>query len=155
MSSYIFERGFDNGMNERQKVRLAPIRVIPNREIAKSFLPTIEITGNGNLLCYEGFFGRWFRSSEVCVREAIAKFVDLYEQGNYLNYNDLYSLFNIAVTHVGNEYGYSASEDYKCDLEFDITRIPADENFEGMNEEVLVIEPAGNYCYPFDCYMEV
>lgn len=134
---------------------MVPIPAKPVAEIEKSFRPTIEITGNGNLLCYEGFFGRWFRSSENCVREAVDKFMQLYAEGNYINYNDLYTLLNIAVTHAGNEYGYSPSEDYRCDMEFDIVRIPEDENFEGMKEEVLVLEPAGRYSYPIDYYMEV
>ena len=139
----------------RPRARMVPIPAKPVAEIEKSFRPTIEITGNGNLLCYEGFFGRWFRSSETCVREAVDKFMQLYAEGNYINYNDLYSLLNIAITHAGNEYGYSQSEDYHCDMEFDIVRIPEDENFEGMKEEVLVLEPAGRYSYPIDCYMEV
>lgn len=139
----------------KPRARMIPIPAKQVAEIEKSFRPTIEITGNGNLLCYEGFFGRWFRSSENCVREAMDKFMQLYAEGNYINYNDLYSLLNIAVTHAGNEYGYSPSEDYRCDMEFDIVRIPEDENFEGMHEEVLVLEPAGRYSYPIDCYMEV
>ena len=139
----------------RPRAKMVPIPAKPVAEIEKSFRPTIEITGNGNLLCYEGFFGRWFRSSEDCVREAVDKFMQLYAEGNYINYNDLYSLLNIAVTHAGNEYGYSPSEDYRCNMEFDIVRVPEDENFEGMKEEVLVLEPAGRYSYPFDCYMEV
>lgn len=139
----------------KPRARMIPIPAKPVAKIEKSFRPTIEITGNGNLLCYEGFFGRWFRSSENCVREAVDKFMQLYAEGNYINYNDLYSLLNIAVTHAGNEYGYSPSEDYRCDMEFDIVRIPEDENFEGMKEEVLVLEPAGRYSYPIDCYMEV
>lgn len=139
----------------KPKARMVPIPARPSADILKCLKPTVEITGNGDLLCYEGFFGRWFRSSEACVREAVDKFRQYYDDGNYINYNDLYSLLNIATTHAGNEYGYSQNEDYRSDMEFDIIRIPADENFEGMHEEVLVLEPAGRYSYPIDCYMEV
>ena len=137
------------------RARMVPIPAKPVAKIEKCFRPTIEITGNGNLLCYEAFFGRFFRSSENCIREAVDKFMQLYAEGCPINYNDLYSLFNIATTHAGAEYGYSPNEDYRVDLQFDIVRVPADENFEGMEEEVLTIEPAGSWCYPYECYMEV
>lgn len=144
------------------KVKLVPVRAVPppKEELENGYRQTIELTGNGNLLCYEGFFGRWFRSSEVCVREAVAKYIDLYNgdefrEGEYVNFNDLYALLGIASTHIGAEYGYATNPDYKVTMEFDIVRIPEDENFEGMNEEVLVIEPAGNWSYPMECYMEV
>ena len=137
--------------------RMVPIPTLPFESIERLLKPSIEITGNGNLLCYEGFSGRWFRSAEACVREAVDKFTQLYSEGNYICWNDLYSLLGIAVTHFGNKYGYSGNKDYRnCEkLEFDITRIPKDENFEGIGEEVLVLEPADDWCYPFDFYMEV
>ena len=141
----------------KPKARMVPIPLKPIPDIDNCLRPTVEITGDGNLLCYEGFSGRWFRSSESQVQQAADEFSKLYAEGNYICWNDLYALLHIAVTHFGNRYGYAGNDDYRnCEtLDFDITRIPADENFEGMGEEVLVIEPATEYCYPYDFYMEV
>lgn len=136
-------------------LELVPIPLLSQEEVEKRMRPTIELTGNGDELCFEGYFGRWFRSSEKAVRKAVADYRDDYEHGHCLSYNDLYHKLNIAETHVGDEFGYSPSEDYKSEMEFDIVRVPADEHFEGMDEEVIVIEPASQYSYPMLSYMEV
>lgn len=138
--------------------RLTPIKLRPLEEVERYLKPTIEETGHGNLLCYDGFSGRFFRASEDWVREALDKFNNEYvECKNYICWNDLYELLGISVTHFGNRYGYAANMDYRnCDmLDFDITLVGREENFEGMDEDVLIFEPAHEWAYPYDFYMEV
>lgn len=135
-------------------VNIVPIPLLSPVEIEKSLKPAIEMTGYGDLLCYDGLFGRWFRCSEEHVRKAVDEYVNEYMQGFYLSYNELYEKFPIAKTLIGNEFGYAPDEDYKVDMQFDITLVPEDENFEGRGEQVLVIEPSYG-SYPIDCYMEV
>lgn len=118
--------------------------------------PSVEETGYGDTLCYEGFSGRWFRSSEVAVASAIDRFKDRWNKGEYLAYNDFYSELGIGLTHFGNEFGYANNPDY-YDGELDIEA----ETVEGwspyddgriINEEVIVIDI---YTYPMQCWMEV
>ena len=139
-------------------IRLVPIKLNPRHDIERVLTPSIEETGNGTLLCFDGFSGRFFRSSEDAVRKALDKFNDDYvECVNYICWNDLYALLGIAATHFGYHYGYAPNNDYRnCDmLDFDITLVGKDEHFEGMDEDVLVFEPAADWCYPYDFYMEV
>ena len=141
--------------------KLVPIRAGPpvNEE---QYSQTVELTGKGNLLVYDGFGGRLFRSSYKAVKEAVEFFIEDYEKGNWLNWNDLYALFGIEQTHFGAIFGYSPSEDYKCDLMFDITLVKAEEIKDSVNaitlekyhEDVLVVEPDPR-CLPMESYMEV
>ena len=138
-------------------VRMVPIKLRPPDEIVKVIRPSVEETGNGTLLCFDGFSGRYFRSSEKHVRNAIKEFCDMYASGDYISWNELYRLLGIAVTHFGAKYGYPGNNDYRnCgELKFNITLVPACEHFEKMGEDVLVFEPLDEYYYPCDFYMEV
>ena len=82
------------------------------------YRPSIEYTGKGNILCYDGYGGRWFRSSVEAVQEAVDHFIEEYEKGYVLSYNDLYLLLGMAESDFGEQYGYSPSEDWKVDLAF-------------------------------------
>ncbi len=73
---------------------------------------TAELTGKGDLLCYEGLTGRFFRSSEEAVKEAIKKINDEFKNGNYIYMNMLYDELGISVTRFGNELGWVPDEDY-------------------------------------------
>lgn len=65
-----------------------------------------ELTGNGDLLCYEGYSGRWFRSSEEAVKEAEEEYNRRFKEGEYLSFNDLYELLGIEHSHFGWQFGY-------------------------------------------------
>lgn len=130
---------------------------------------SVEETGRGNLLCYEAYGGRFFRSDEGAVREAVDKFVEDYVKSCQMqdedpahmmyevyNFNDLYSLLGIMPTHFGDRWGYTNSEDYRVDLGFDINLVEnLDEPFfDVIKEPILVIEPLSD-SYPMEYYREV
>ena len=119
--------------------------------------PSIEYTGFGTQLCYEAYGGRWFRSSERKVRDAVDLFCMDLAQGNYINFNDLYAGLGIEQTHFGAQWGYSPDADsgwgYST-IYFDVTMMTEGELVEKMEEPILVIEPRYD-CYPIECYLEV
>lgn len=84
----------------------------------KNACETIEETGNGDLLCFEAYTGRIFRSSEDAVIKAEDKLIEQYldeEDGGefgYASYNDLYYYLRIRQTQFGHEYGWANNEDY-------------------------------------------
>lgn len=126
--------------------------------------PSIEYSGSGDDLFYEAWGGRWFRASLKAVEEGIQFFREMYYEspdapsewdGNYVSYNDLYSLWNISVSDFGGRNGYSPSEDYRVDnLDFTITFFKPGEHelADKMGESVYIIEPNE---VPYESYMEV
>ena len=84
----------------------------------KNACETIEETGNGNLLCFEAYTGRIFRSSEEAVLDAqnqlIEQYLDEEDHGEfgYASYNDLYYYLGIRQTQFGHEYGWVNNEDW-------------------------------------------
>lgn len=133
-------------------------------------LPSVEETGKGDLLCYEAWGGRLFRSDEGAVREAVDKFVDDYRMGRmrteedpahvYMevyNFNDLYYLLGILPTHFGDAFGYTTVEDYAQDITFRVEFIYPSENeiAEQFGEPILVIEPVDDESYPQYYYKEL
>lgn len=84
----------------------------------KNACETIEDTGNGDLLCFEAYTGRIFRSSEEAVIDAQDKLIEQYldEEDNgefgYASYNDFYYYLGIRQTQFGHEYGWANNEDY-------------------------------------------
>lgn len=74
--------------------------------------PSVEETGRGDMLCYESFSGRWFRSSEENVKQAIEKFKKLFEDGAVPNFCDFYELLGIECTDFGYMWGYPDNKDY-------------------------------------------
>ena len=119
--------------------------------------PSVEYTGHGNDLIYDGYGGRIFRANEKWVRDGCEKFVKRYTDGDgdWVNYNDLYKLWGIEETDFGAKYGYSPSEDWFVDLEFSFTWLePKTELYDKFGEKVLVVEPKQG-CFPMECYWEV
>lgn len=70
---------------------------------------SVEETGHGDVLCFEAFSGRWFRSSVEAVEEACRILNDIYkhdlEEKGYsaLTLNELYSLLDIQTTYFGDK----------------------------------------------------
>ena len=121
--------------------------------------PSVEETGRGDLLCYEGYSGRWFRSSEVAVQKAINELNDAFEAGEYLCLNDFYERLGIETTHFGAQYGWAANSDYydgPIDIEATLCEhhelTNAYGQMESLDECVLLIDV---YTYPMECWMEV
>lgn len=112
--------------------RLIALKAQPN------LMPVIELTRNGNLLCYEQCGGRWFRSSKWNVEDGLAQFQGLYENIDCVNLNDLYDSLDICETTAGRQYGWNSAIHGSGML----LRIELKEDgFSGMHEPVLVILP--------------
>lgn len=109
-----------------------------------------EETGNGDLLCYEGYSGRWFRSSKEAVEEAEEAYNLRFKDGEYLSYNDFYELLGIEASHFGHQFGYPNPIEYynnENGIEFE-NSIFYDEE---IGENVLYIDV---FTYPFECWFE-
>ena len=119
--------------------------------------PSIEYTGSGDQLCYDGWGGRWFRASIEAVKEGIQFLRESYVDGDCPNYNDLYKLWNMCQTELGAQFGWSSSEDYLCDMDFLVTLYQVGEHdyADKMGESVLIIEPDPRTSLPFEGYLEV
>lgn len=109
-----------------------------------------EETGFGDTLCYEGYSGRWFRSSEEAVKEALKNFSDRFQRGEWVHLNDLYNEFGILESHFGWQFGYPATDDYydlKDGIKYDVFKA-YDEN---KGEDVIYIDI---YTYPMENWYE-
>ena len=122
--------------------------------------PSVEYTGHGTDLVYDGFGGRIFRASEDWVRKGCDAFIRRYtcdgeDEGNFVNYSDLYKIWNIEESDFGYRFGYSPSEDYRVNIEFVFTWLgPGTDLYDKFGERVLVVEPKMG-CYPYEEYMEL
>lgn len=100
--------------------------------------PIIELTGLGNQLCYEESAGRWFRSSQECVKKDLILFQEMYKQESYVSEADLHDCLGIRTITKDFDYGWSVwiHDNIKLiETEF----VP--NGFKGMDESVLVIKP--------------
>lgn len=119
--------------------KLVAIRTDKNLAADRS-KPIIELTRHGNLLCYEKAGGRWFRSSQWYVEDALAQIQGLFENNICVSLNDLYELLDIYTTNRGSLYGWNyAIHGGMGNMLFTVTLI--DNNFMTMDEPVLVISP--------------
>ena len=118
--------------------------------------PSVEYTGHGTDLIYDGWGGRIFRASEDWVRRGCDKLIHKYIDGcgEYCSYNDLYLLWGIEDNDFGGSRGWSPSEDWRVDLKFIFTWINAGPLYDKFGERVLVVEPDPS-CFPFESYWEV
>lgn len=118
--------------------------------------PSVEYTGNGNQLIYDGWGGRIFRSSEEKVKEGC----DLLCEQNaddYCNYNDLYANWEIMQSDFGAKFGWTPSdnEDYGRKIEFTFTWCDeGSELYDKFGERVLCVEPIWD-CMPYESYFEL
>lgn len=116
--------------------------------------PSVEQSGHGNQLCYDGIGGRWFRASEDWVQQGCQKLVEIYRDGANVNYSNLYEFWNITTSDFGYRYGWSSSEDERIDLSFDVDHCgPGTSLYEVFYEDVLLVTVAHG-CEPLPGYME-
>ena len=120
----------------------------------------IEETGYGNLLCFDGYSGRWFRSSKEEVEAGIQRLNDRFESGcgEYLSLNDFYREMHIAETQFGWQYGWAANIEY-YDAPIDIETCYVCKWEDWLNSDCMTIrEPVlllDFHTYPMECWMEV
>ena len=119
---------------------------------------TAEETGNGDLLCFEGYSGRWFRSSPEAVKKAIDELEDQIRRYDCASLNDFYRFLGIEETHFGNEHGWidyeydSCVEEYRDGDDWMPIRIETFQDFDWhMGEDVLYMDI---YTYPIESYYE-
>lgn len=113
--------------------------------------PSIEDTGKGDLLCLEGYSGRWFWSSKEAVEEAQRKLNEQFKNDIYCCLNDFYDYLGIAQTHFGHQFGWVNNEDWYDEaygIEF--------ANSMGFDKEkgqtVMYIDLN---TYPMECWQEI
>lgn len=128
-------------------------KVEPDPEHEWDFLelpPAAEETGNGHILCLEGYSGRWFYSEPDVVDDALIKFNHVYEaNGHYASMNDLYECLDIQETHFGYDFGWSGENTGSPDY------ITFETNFvELKGVPVYVIDLAPS-CYPWEGFYEI
>lgn len=138
-----------------------------NIELFKNKTIYAEPTGTGNLLVVDGFFGRMIRASEKFVRDKIDEYCEEYktickrldedpaaQYFEVMSYNDLYYKLHLIPSIVGDQWGYTNSEDYRVNLKFYIHLFTDGPWVERFHEQFLYFVPY-EYCSPDPCYLEV
>ena len=118
--------------------KIIPIKVHP--ENRKPVMPLIEITGAGDLLCYDETTGRWFRSSKNTVNDAVNYINELIKNNpvfDSLNSRQLLDCLGLHPTNITYQYGWRVSDISPWD-ELYSTKYE-EKGFHGMEEPVLVI----------------
>lgn len=125
------------------------------QKIIKTAGPSVEETGYGDQLYFESYSGRWFRSCDRMVDQAIANIQKRFAEGEYLALNDFYEELGIAKTYFGNEHGWPNSMDY-IDGNIVIERTPYRDwetgRHEPIAEEVTVLEL---FTFPMESWMDL
>lgn len=135
------------------------------KKLAKSLIPTkeefkhqtIEETGNGDVLCIEGYSGRLFRSSPEAVIEAQDKLVQQYLDEDYCSMNDYYRYLGIEESQFGYEFGWANNEDwfYKNEpITFSNELVSADAPGNEFGEPIYCMDIECNW-YPMQCWQEI
>lgn len=114
----------------------------------------VEPTGNGDLLCYESYTGRWFFSSEKNVFDGLKDFIDYYKDNDYIAYNDLYGFLNLTPSYLGSELGWCSDEENGWSPnEIEFSTYYSDKIVPGKN--VLMIDLKDERYFPYLDWMEM
>lgn len=128
---------------------------------------TIEETGRGNFLCCDEQFGRIFRDDPDTLREICEEFCRQYNDScekfsedpvhtpaDVTNYNNLYIAISIDESGVGDQFGWTNTEDYRVFLEFHYDYVDSGPMVEKYGEPIFFFGPKKG-CEPYECYREV
>lgn len=113
----ISERAFEDyrekieekfGAKKEQDVRddIARDRVREN-PVGKS---EVIITGGGDVLCYDLYTGRYFKSDMETLRQAVNDLNETILNHQYASLNDFYNKIGLASTKTGDEVGWNADK---------------------------------------------
>lgn len=118
--------------------------------------PNVEETGRGDQLCYESYFGRWFRSAEADVIRQTELFADDFNHCKCMAYNEYYRRLGLSFTDVAERYGYPGKPEYYDEpFQYGITTVEGwtpPGKTEPVNESVLIIDI---YTPPMEGWLEV
>lgn len=142
---------------DKPEVKKVIKQVLPTKEEFKH--QTIEETGNGDLLCIDGYSGRIFRSSQDAVVDAQDKLNEMYIDPDcgYCCLNDYYRFLGIEETQFGWQHGWANTEEeyYPNEpIEFSNELVSADAPGNNFGEPIFCID-LQEYWYPMECWMEV
>lgn len=106
---------------------------------------TIEETGNGNLLCYDHWSGRYFRSSLDAVEQAQRRINDMIEDADpdilELDPNDVFDEYNLERTQLGSMFKLPTEEH---EIHWNNVLIPVEKldpvTMSRYDEDLLIIE---------------
>lgn len=121
--------------------------------------PSVEYTGRGNTIIFDGWGGRIFRSDVEDVKAGCEKLVQLVkgdgpEGGECANYNTLYSYWGIEKTDMGERDGWAPDEEWEHP-DFVYTWLgPGTDLYDKFGEKVFLVEPQID-AFPYSCYWEV
>ena len=77
----------------------------------------VIITGKGTTLCYDGTFGRYFRSDIDSIKKAINKVNRSVVTDMYVSLNDFYDEIGLSPTKIGDDLGWNL-DDGEIDVDF-------------------------------------
>ena len=77
----------------------------------------VIITGKGTTLCYDGTFGRYFRSDIDSIKKAINKVNRNVVTDMYVSLNDFYDEIGLSPTKIGDDLGWNL-DDGEIDVDF-------------------------------------
>lgn len=144
-----------------------PVAQTPQRKVYREKALAAEPTGKGDVLIVDGFFGRMFRSHPDCVDDELDEFVRQYNEMcqkldedpaheffEVLSYNDLYYLHGIVPGYAQGSWGWTNTDDYRVNLEFDRKFVEDNDWAELFGEGFYYYCPK-EFCVPDPCFMEV
>lgn len=71
---------------------------------------TVFITKEGDTLCYDAIFGRYFTSNMEAIKRAENRINKILLSDSYVSLNDFYSELDLEPTKIGNDLGWRADE---------------------------------------------
>lgn len=96
-------------------------------------------TGKGDLLCFDTFSGRYFRSSVEAIREAESKLNKVLISGDFVQLNDLYDELRLPHIKMGTDFGWEAYHNSVAPY-LDIKLSYDTEDFGGEQKVVCVVD---------------
>lgn len=77
----------------------------------------VIITGKGSTLCYDGTFGRYFRSDIDTIKKAVNKINRSLVTDMYVSLNEFYDEIGLSHTNIGDDLGWNF-DDGQIDVDF-------------------------------------
>ena len=79
--------------------------------------PEVIVTENGSTLCYDGIFGRYFRSDMETIKRAVNTINRTIVRDMYVSLNEFYDEIGLSHTQIGDDLGWNL-DDGQIEIEF-------------------------------------